>query len=238
MLLDGDHSLSAKNAEMILAITVSALAIGYLVYQHRQQRKRVNALQIITQLYQDQKAFHLSKAERLQRALLGDEWVYGEIGIHAMRYALKIAKPKPHETFIDLGSGSGIAVLIAAVYTPMKTYCGVEYLQDLHSYSQSRVSALLAEKHCPKHLSASHFQFIHGNYSDQPFHQYDIVYLNATAMSDECLKQFHTSIAELKKGARVIITSKKLPENDFELLDAYTAYMSWGYNRLSVYRKK
>ena len=60
---------------------------------------------------------------------------YGEISADGFAQVLAIADPQPGEVFIDLGSGTGKAVLVAAALYPFSKVVGVEFVAPLHEAS-------------------------------------------------------------------------------------------------------
>jgi hypothetical protein len=66
---------------------------------------------------------------------------YGEVASDGFAEILALAEPQPGEAFIDLGSGSGKAVVLAAALHPFSKAVGVEFVRALHLASSRIVAA-------------------------------------------------------------------------------------------------
>jgi hypothetical protein len=66
---------------------------------------------------------------------------YGEVASDGFAEILALAEPQPGEAFIDLGSGSGKAVVLAAALYPFSKAVGVEFVRALHLASSRIVAA-------------------------------------------------------------------------------------------------
>ena len=71
---------------------------------------------------------------------------YGEIATRAFVTALEWCRPSAGDTFIDLGSGTGKAVLTAAAHTAFSSATGVELLKPLHDAAMKTSSIMLDDK--------------------------------------------------------------------------------------------
>ena len=65
----------------------------------------------------------------------------GEVASDGFAEILALAEPQPGEAFIDLGSGSGKAVVLAAALHPFSKAVGVEFVRALHLASSRIVAA-------------------------------------------------------------------------------------------------
>jgi SAM-dependent methyltransferase len=80
----------------------------------------------------------LSKAERKEKAITDNSFVYGEIDFHSFASIIKEIRPlfKPDGVFVDLGSGTGRACFAMALLSDMKKIIGIEALQGLSDASR------------------------------------------------------------------------------------------------------
>lgn len=86
----------------------------------------------------------------------GRNWLYGThyepISCARFRNVLNELKIEHRDfLFIDLGSGKGRAVLLAALY-PFKEVIGVEFSATLHHIAEQNVQSYRGEKNCPIRL--------------------------------------------------------------------------------------
>jgi len=66
---------------------------------------------------------------------------YGEVASDGFAEILELTQPQPGEAFLDLGSGSGKAVVLAAALYPFSRAVGVEFVRALHKASSHIVAA-------------------------------------------------------------------------------------------------
>ena len=95
---------------------------------------------VFENLYHDVNGFKLSQQARLK----GDafEYAYGEIEFEPFIALLSLAKTNADTVFYDLGSGTGKAVLAAAMVFPIKKSVGIELFTELHSCAWSQTNKL------------------------------------------------------------------------------------------------
>lgn len=165
-----------------------------------------------------------------------DDWFYGEVGFDAMAHALSRVEPKRKETFLDLGSGTGNAVMAAALTQPFEVCRGVERLSSLHeialqalasyeSDTKQVIRSLQTEAgegvpsaetwpfHVPK------VEFVHGDLLHESMEGVDVVYSFATCFGRELFNAMAWQLEALRPGARVLLVSKSLISPSFELVE-------------------
>lgn len=194
----------------------------------------------INNLYQNIDATALSKQIRQRQNIQDDAFVYGEIEVLSFAYMLEITKPKPGDIFYDLGCGSGKAVFTAALLYDFSKCYGVELLQPMYQLccqQQSKFTQLLTELHLDV-TRAERIEFIHNNILHVDFSDADVVFINATAFFGDLWDAIVQRLYQLKPGARIILSSRKLPESDFALLSDKRQLMSWGMNSVFIYRRR
>jgi SAM-dependent methyltransferase len=153
---------------------------------------------------------------------------------------LSCAPFAPGESFIDLGSGTGKAVLCAAALAPFKRATGVEFVRPLHDAAQRLADAaapLLAELGGG---AAAEVRMKLGDALDEDLSRAGVVFAATTCWSDDALARLTTACARAKKGARLINMTRRLalPAADWELLRKVRAQYGRGRMTFFVYRKK
>lgn len=136
---------------------------------------------------------------------------YGEISSSAFATALEWCSPKSGETFIDLGSGTGKAVLTAAAHTAFASATGVEILRPLHD------AALIALKNCPP-LKSKDVHFVCADALDYSWTECDLIFVSLTCFADEQVARIASGVDKLAKGARLLVTSRALESSGLRLL--------------------
>ncbi len=207
------------------------------------KRKRVSTSDptfILEKLYSSIDGFYISKAERERLKINDTSFIYGEISSESFTEALAIAQPQAGNIIYDLGSGTGKAVIYAALIYDWKKCVGIEFLPGLCQVSQALLNNFLCMKEIHQHFSHKHFpiKFIQGDFLNVDFSDADIIYLNATTLNPVLWDKLTKKLNELKQGARVILSTKKLEESYFEKIHQALYPMSWGDCTVFIYQKK
>lgn len=130
--------------------------------------------------------------------------------------------------FIDLGSGSGKAVMTAALSKRFDESVGVELLEPLYQLSLEAFSRL---------DNLIHYRLVCGNWLECDLSSASVVFINATGLFSEALETLVNILEGLSTGAIVIITTKTLSSERFVCLSTQSIEMSWGFATTSVYQK-
>jgi hypothetical protein len=180
-------------------------------------------------LFHDSNGFILSKNERLNTQ--DDSLLYGEIDFESFVAALSLVSPKDSDIFYDLGAGTGKACLTAALVFKLTSIHGVEILSSLHAESQRIL------KRAPPSLQKS-IHFVNADFLAVDITSADILFINATAFLGEYWDNIVDYLSNhLRKGTRLIVTSKSLPSPCFTLYKQTICLMSWGQAHIGVYLK-
>jgi SAM-dependent methyltransferase len=207
----------------------------YLPYARVKQFRQI--AKEITALYVDINPFKVSLDFRKNYSTLRDEeLVYGEIEIITLLPFLEIMHPQNNDVFYDLGSGSGKALIATKLAYPTLTVKGIEVMAELHYLATDRWHAL--QQKYPARLASANIDFICANFLDQDFYDADIIFINATSFSPETWQKLVSKFNNLKKGCKILIISKQLPEALFKTLYTGSELMSWGFSTTRLYEKK
>lgn len=81
----------------------------------------------------------MSKAERKEKQISDNSFVYGEIDFHSFAQIVKEIRPlfKPDGVFVDLGSGTGRACFAMALLSDVRRIVGIEALSSLVGASRA-----------------------------------------------------------------------------------------------------
>lgn len=216
-------------------LLLAALALlFYVVYPFILQRLRLwlwrRSLDVRThqisfdKLYDQVDGFALSKEARLT----GDspQFVYGEIDFESFIALLSLCNPNANTIFVDLGSGSGKAVLACAMVFNVKKSCGIEWFPSLYQCAISQQAQLLSWPNYT--VLRERIFFSQGDLLDYPLTDATLVFINATAFFGEYWADISRHLEQVTPGALVISTSKPLRSNQFETLSITKVLMSWG----------
>jgi SAM-dependent methyltransferase len=200
---------------------------------------------LLESLYSHTNAHQLSRKERDRLEITSGEFVYGEIVFLSFIDLLKRLAIKPHqEIFYDLGSGSGKAVITAALSFDFAKVVGIELLPSLYELANKKVAELrtLIQWHTNA-LAASYQQrikniyFINANINDCQFTDATLLFVNATCYHPDTWDNFIKKFILLPVGARIVISTKTINHGQFKLLFQEHFLMSWGMSRISAYEK-
>lgn len=192
----------------------------------------------LKELFKDADGSVLSKQDREALGIDAYELTYGEMPFVTFAAILATIEPKPDTIFYDLGSGTGKIVIAAALLHNFKACHGVELLPSLYAYSETRKAAAKKLTEAPDFFNADTIYFHKADYCDYDFSDADVIYVNATGAFGETWDVLNQQFNQLKPGTFIILTSKRLGDSRFKLIDARMRLMSWGMNRVFIYRKE
>lgn len=233
---------------IVLLVAILAIIIVFAIYKYNKRTPTLwdtyparlrHGLKILDNLYKDVNGMEISLAERERLKTDNPSFTYGEITFPSIAAALAIADPKKGETFYDLGAGAGKAVFCAALLNDWKKCKGIEYLPALHSCTRTLLEKLRnmpeAQQYFPQILN--NIEFIENDMLNANFNDADIVYMNATAFAPDLWEALIPKLEALKSGTRIIVLTKRLNKDKFELIQDTMLPMSWGMNSVMVYKR-
>jgi len=215
----------------ILLSIAGIMLIGYFIYWYispiQRWKRRLDLKQHeihFYALYAKVDGFSLSQEARQKSDAF--EYTYGEIYFMSFIALLSLVKPGPCTRFYDLGSGTGKAVLSAAMVFKLEHCCGIERFFTLHEAAVQQKR--LFEKH-PNYINKIDIiQFIHDDFLKIDFSDATLVFINATAFMGSLWDNLSQKTASLAPGAIVITTSKPLISPCFAVQKTTYVEMSWG----------
>lgn len=200
-----------------------------------------------------------SKKEREERNLKETTLVYGEISFEAFGIILeKIRKIYGKQdvgasgeygvlqgrggTFVDLGSGTGKAVVAAAILHNFDQCTGIECLEGLYSISlemlasyNTRGKTKLEDREFDTHCS-----FVCGSFLDtkaKDWRDADLVFANSTCYDDALMAKIANLAIGMRKGSFFVSFTKRLACQDFKILEHEMYRMSWGEATVYIMQK-
>jgi len=196
-------------------------------------------LQIVNQLYEKINGFDISVKERDRLASNDSSLIYGELTTRSFKEILEVVNPNPSEVFYDLGSGTGKPVLWASVLYDWRKCCGIELLSGLYDTSIQQLQKMTAHSEIKEFLPNRklNIQFINKSFLEVDFSDAKVILLNATAFSYDLWQSLLTKFLTLPKDVHIITMTKKINEDEFELLHSGFYQMSWGMNSVNIYKK-
>jgi len=200
----------------------------------------------------------VSKKEREQFQLSSSTLVYGEISFEAFGITLekikKIhGKPNVGNTgpagcmqdrggiFYDLGSGTGKAVIAAAILYNFDICCGIEILEGLYTLSLEITSEYNSRGKAKLNREiTTDVSMVKGDILDLSVKDWsdgDVIFANSTCFDDTLMAALANTAGGLKKGTFFITFTKRLPGTDFVVLEYEMHQMSWGAATVYIHQK-
>lgn len=204
-------------------------------YNYQRKKEYTQILNEVVTLFETVNPFQISKDARKEIADPPPDLVYGEIGICTLLDLLTIIQPKPDALYYDLGSGAGKSALAVKLRYPSMRVKGIELLAALHAVSEQKLLQYLQQHKLPQESFG--LNFICDNILNQDFTDADIIFINATAISHTTWEQILYKLIQLKPGAKIITTSKRLPAPTFVKKYQGMELMSWGLTSTYIYEK-
>ena len=204
-------------------------------YAHENSKEIKKYDQLLSSIYNNADAYIISNKARKRLKDSGDDFVYGEIEFLSFFSILLKVTPQSHDIFYDLGCGSGKAVLTAAFCFNLAKSCGVELLPELYTLANTqkdKARQLIKDK---KRLDRIHFY--NDNFLEHNFSEATILFINATCISKPIWELLLKKIMLLKTGSRIILTTKEIQHDHFQLISTSKELMSWGMNLVTIYLK-
>jgi peroxiredoxin len=144
----------------------------------------------------------------------------------ALRRALSLLPPGGGFTFLDLGSGEGVPVVLAsALFPEFRRVCGVELLPRLHTVAERHVAQLTAAAAARVTLRCGDMmEGLEGDLANA-----DVVFFLGTCFGEDVLGPLWRACEQaLRRGAVLICASHEAPAALFELCATEAAPASWG----------
>lgn len=200
----------------------------------------LRAEELLTILYsQQENPYSISLHFREENHIDGEEFTYGEIVPSTFAQLLTFTTPAEGEIFYDLGCGAGKAVFCASLCFPNLSAKGVELLPPMYDFCttlKNQFVRLVSENRFFK-KNIPQVEFIQGDLLQVDFSDGNIFFLNATCFRDDDWITLLKKLGSLPAGVRVIVVTRHLESDAFELIEHGTYSMSWGFSSVFVYRK-
>lgn len=174
---------------------------------------------------------HMDEAARKSSSL-----VYGEIDFFSFAAIMEKIAPRPGELFVDLGHGTGRAVVAASLlYGQTLGRCyGIELVPELHRGSVDVVEAYhrMIREH-PLYFSQHEaiVEVEEGDFLSEECFNWttaDIVFVNSTCFDLPLMERLAEKAERLEPGTRIVTLTKKLPSDKFAVVEQKQYAMSWG----------
>ena len=200
---------------------------------------KLNSKEIFNIIYSRLDGHSIAREGRRKLNYFYSGHTYGEITYEGFSKMLKFCKPKDHEIFYDLGSGTGKAVILASLLANFSVLIGIEIINELHKASHeilnhyNRITEKIYFRH-PKQF----IDFINNDFANVDFSDADIIFMNATCFEYELNFPMIKKLDKLKKGARIITNTRFIKTPTYNVENIGTFPFSWGSEYAFLHTKK
>lgn len=199
-------------------------------------------IDLLQKLFKKNYAKISSAVFRKVHHVINRDFIYGEIDFLSFHNMLEKAKPQPKEIFYDLGSGSGKAVFAAALFFNFSKSCGIELLSPLYKKAHDLLNNAknLSHNFQPDEIcylkQIATIEFIKDSFLNYDFSDANIIYVAASCFCDSTWEGLINKMAHLKPGTRIIVATKSIQHDKFDLIYQDIELMSWGLCPVKIYK--
>lgn len=190
-------------------------------------------------LYEGVEGYPLSHQERKRLATEDSSLVYGEVIPDGFLDVLAQTEPLAGETFYDLGSGTGRAVILAALAHPFGRLVGIEYLQTLHDAAEgvrarfeAEVLPALGRAPLPR-IELRRGDFLAADLSDA-----GVIFMQSNCFQPPLIKALVKKFESLPSGVRILALGQFLNGAHLALVGTGPCQLGWGDSFFSLYRRR
>jgi hypothetical protein len=146
----------------------------------------------------------------LQSGLKAANFTYGELNFLDFCRVLTVANVSANDTFVDLGSGTGILLAAACLGGfPFASVTGIELSKT--KVVESKI--LVEEIQKGSHTKVPKVEIIEGNFLLVPWSGYDVIYTCSTCFASDQMARIKELCSDMKLGSKIIFVDKQ-PFND------------------------
>ncbi|MBI4225995.1 SAM-dependent methyltransferase [Candidatus Roizmanbacteria bacterium] len=194
---------------------------------------------IFESLYSGVDGYNISSKARKNLPYASKAHTYGEVTPDGFKKVLSDAKAKPGGIFYDLGSGTGKAVMLAALLGKFPKLVGIEIIKELYQVSINILGRFDPEVRpiLPVEKQKQTIEFVNADFLEYDFSDADVVFTHATCFYDELMVALERKCATLKKGTKVLLVTKNFQSPLFRLIKSGEYPMTWGKATVNFYEK-
>jgi SAM-dependent methyltransferase len=183
-----------------------------------------------------------SRKERLAKNLSSADLTYSEVTLELMQSVFATLKKlrlvvRKKGRFLDLGSGTGKAVLLAAMLHPFESCVGVEVLSGLHETSMElleRFNTVVA-KTLPH--PTPRVEFVLGDLAEVAWQDASVLFINMTTFTEPLVDAIKEAASGMPRGTVCITVTKHLHTSAWELLHVSELPLNWGTSNVYIQQK-
>lgn len=161
---------------------------------------------------------------------------YGEIRCTSFAELLNEFLPECRGFFVDIGSGTGKAVLTAAM-SGFSRCLGVEIVGKLHDCAMTGFARAKGKEGLIP--DSAQIEFIVGDSfaNVDKWQGADVIFAPTTCFTDELMEQLSASLKKVKPGAYIINTTRMIKSNDVKLISKKRSRYARGSLEFMLWRR-
>lgn len=197
------------------------------------------AKSIFESLYSGVNGYTISQQARKKQTYSNKAHTYGEVTPEGFYKILNDINVSKSGVFYDLGSGTGKAVVLSALFGEFSKIIGIEILEDLVK-SAENILKKFDEQVRPilkKERQNQLIEFVNADFLQADFSDADFVFTHSTCFYDELMAALERKFSLLKKGVKILTVTKTLQLPMFKLLKSEEYPMTWGKATVNFYEK-
>jgi len=179
----------------------------------------------------------ISNTARAKRSSWYMGHTYGEVTYHGFLRMLAMMKLNKGDVFYDLGSGTGKAVILAALLVPFSKIVGIEILKELYDTSCT-VFSFYRQLTSQNNTTHPFVSFMHGDFKKADISDANIIFMNATCMHYEFEIPFIRKLEQLKKGTKIITNTITIPTEKYSIHKIGLVPFTWGEEEVFIHEKR
>jgi SAM-dependent methyltransferase len=167
-------------------------------------------------------------------------FTYGEASLPGMEQIIATLGEGARGTFYDLGSGTGKAVILAAMLGAFERCIGIEFVPELHETALSigREFDAVIRPSLPQEKQRVAVEFRNEDVFLADIRDGDVFLAHCcTCFTEEQMQKLQRSLLAIRPGALALMVSRSLPEGPFALAGSFPVQMGWGTATVYVYRR-
>jgi predicted RNA methylase len=197
-----------------------------------------HALHIFNSLYSPINGYKLSAIGKTEVKHNKKELTYGEVSPEAFYTILKSLPFKSNGVFYDLGSGTGKAVILAALLFNFSKCVGIELLEPLHNAAQDIQLRFEKEIQSLIHnYEEKKIEFICEDFLFYDFSDANIIFTHSTCFTEDLWVKLTEKFEQLKNDTLIITVTRTLISENLQLIKTREYGMAWGRATVHIYKK-
>lgn len=191
-------------------------------------------------LYEGVEGYPLSHQARNRLGTEDRSLTYGEVTPEGFLEVLAKAAPVPGETFYDLGSGTGRAVILAAMAHPFGRLVGIELLDTLHQAAVAVGARFDAEvrPNLPAPQKEATLELRGGDFLQADLSDAGVIFMQSNCFEPPLMKALLKKFESLPSGVRILALGQFLNAPHLDLEETGPCELGWGSSYFAFYRRR